>query len=490
MAALVESRRQSPLCLPAGVVTKIFLYLNFSEIILSLRVCKEWNRTLTSPLHSTLWRNLEVPNNCMMRWWPSHADVAKMLSWAGHGGANRIVMGRRDTARATLTLVLNESPNLEHLEYTQPVEDLLLPSDEQLCKQLRNVSIHGSETAFRNAAPDVPGGFPRTFLQNAASSLEHLAFEGIPLQWQNTELEPEIPFLPKLKTLRIKESSITGLPLPLFHLSDAFPGLEQLFVSQASANLDPGPMPELNPSRKWETIWPKLKVFLFEANITTMRYWLSRSFSPVRFLTCLSRGDLLQHIRLDFGHQGWPCMFMYGDIHDDYQRSELQSLRSFRSCKLRMEPERARCLFSSAIRTERLSSFDIVFPPNSLDYRESINHLHGYGWLRGAPSIVTLGCYDFFFPIWPENDEDLHLPQFLATFPNLQTLSIRSTRYTILPFTYLVEVILRLTHLKTIYINDYQNHPNVNLLRRAAAEQGVELITEERPQQWPMPLSS
>lgn len=150
-----------------------------------------------------------------MQSWPSYWDVLKMLCWAGDGGVNRIVMGRRDLACAALTALLKASPNLVHLEYTQPEQDLLLPSDEKLWKRLRYVTIDGSQKAFRNAAPDRPGGFPRAFLQNAASSLEHLDFEGIPHQWHNTALESSIPLLPKLKTLRMRDSSNDIVPLPM-----------------------------------------------------------------------------------------------------------------------------------------------------------------------------------------------------------------------------------------------------------------------------------
>ncbi|CCE29315.1 uncharacterized protein CPUR_03008 [Claviceps purpurea 20.1] len=325
-----------------------------------------------------------------------------MLSWAGHGGAKKIVMRKRDLAEKTLTLLLSASPNLEHLEYTQPDEDLLLPSDKQLWKRLRYVAIDGSQKAFQNAAPDVPGGFPRAFLQNAASSLEHLDFEGIPSQWRNTDLESSIPFLPKLKTLRMKDWSKESPPLPLFNLSDAFPALEQLSIRQKELNLDPGPMP--TPRQKWEDIWPNLK----------------------------------------------------------------------------------------------LTSFDIVFPWNSdMRYEAEVHialcveQLKSYDWLRGAPSIHTLGCHLFEFPHDAKNDEHLHLPQFLATFPNLRTLSIRPME-DIDTFTHTLTAIMTATHLETIYMGKYESSIGENLdsLITEAEKYGVQLKIEHRPQQWPMPLSA
>ncbi|KAG6065422.1 hypothetical protein E4U32_007392 [Claviceps aff. humidiphila group G2b] len=38
--------------------------------------------------------------------------------------------------------------------------------------------------------------------------------------------------------------------------------------------------------------------------------------------------------------------------------------------------------------------------------------------------IHTFGCYDFRFPLDAETDDELPLPQFLTTFPNLRTLKI------------------------------------------------------------------
>ncbi|KAG6158523.1 hypothetical protein E4U11_004689 [Claviceps purpurea] len=430
-----------------------------------------------------------------------------MLSWAGHGGAKKIVMRKRDLAEKTLTLLLSASPNLEHLEYTQPDEDLLLPSDKQLWKRLRYVAIDGSQKAFQNAAPDVPGGFPRAFLQNAASSLEHLDFEGIPSQWRNTDLESSIPFLPKLKTLRMKDWSKESPPLPLFNLSDAFPALEQLSIRQKELNLDPGPMP--TPRQKWEDIWPNLKVILYEAKYSYRGRWgeeeeplVERSWLVLSCLTRLKRGNSLQHIRLDLGHPAWPCMFdtLYTNFcpYKKTEISQFQSLRSFRSCELYISPDGTRTLLSHGIETEQLTSFDIVFPWNSdMRYEAEVHialcveQLKSYDWLRGAPSIHTLGCHLFEFPHDAKNDEHLHLPQFLATFPNLRTLSIRPME-DIDTFTHTLTAIMTATHLETIYMGKYESSIGENLdsLITEAEKYGVQLKIEHRPQQWPMPLSA
>ncbi|CCE29626.1 uncharacterized protein CPUR_03473 [Claviceps purpurea 20.1] len=145
--------------------------------------------------------------------------------------------------------------------------------------------------------------------------------------------------------------------------------------------------------------------------------------------------------------------------------------------------------------TKQLGSFDIVFPDESTTAigrvgDASIRHLKAYEWARGAPSIHTMGCHHFRFRSDPKNDEDLPLPQFLASFPNLRTLEIYSAQYSYEPseFVNVVVAIMKRTHLKTIYTTDVEGAA-LGQLKQAAREHDVELIDKLRPQQWPMPLS-
>ncbi|CCE29624.1 uncharacterized protein CPUR_03471 [Claviceps purpurea 20.1] len=140
------------------------------------------------------------------------------------------------------------------------------------------------------------------------------------------------------------------------------------------------------------------------------------------------------------------------------QNPEFRNLRSFRSHNSCIPSEDARSLLSNSIKTKTLTSFDIVFPepedwpPNVRRLKDSnIRHLGDYEWLRGTRSIQTLGCYRFHFGLDAENDEDLPLPQFLASFPNLRTLSIDSMYYKQDEFASVVVAIMKRTHLKTIY---------------------------------------
>ncbi|KAG6151197.1 hypothetical protein E4U11_007973 [Claviceps purpurea] len=492
--------RQDPLRLPAEIVTRIFLFLDFTELPVCLRVCKKWARILTSPLHGTIWRNMIFPDVSTRRA-PTVDEIKRILSWAGDGGARKIEIPR-DLAfsQPALTLLLKGSPKLEHFEILD-LTDLSLPSDVSIWNRLRYVSIDSDPETFYHTAVDLPGSYPQTFLTNAASSLEHLEFVGIPEHWFDG-WPSTIPSLPNLKTLRIGDDyqkTEEVVPFPVFPLCIAFPKLEQLWLGPYIPFLDPEPL------QYWEemrcNMWSNLKVLVFEpCTSTSSDIYAEETCSTLRLLTGL---ESLQYISLDPEDQGeWPCIF--SDNHDLSpdrnltQYSEFQNLRVFESRTMSISPEGAQTLLSDAIKSRQLTSFSIVFPdePFTSDVRvigdASMLHLKGYDWFRGASSIHTLGCYDFRFPLFPKNNDERPLPQFLASFPNLRTLSITSLYYDDEDFTALVMSIISVTRLKTIYMRSI---PGViaDSLRRRARYQGVELIDDTPPlfghePQWPIPL--
>lgn len=133
---------------------------------------------------------------------PGVGVLKKMLSWAGQGGARKIVIPKvRGLTSSKLILMLHASPSLEHLDLGDLPSDVTFPSEEKLYKRLKHVSFSFFGYSDRISI-DVPGGFPQIFLQDAASSLEHLTIAGeIPQLWCG-EL-PSVPLLPELKTLRM-----------------------------------------------------------------------------------------------------------------------------------------------------------------------------------------------------------------------------------------------------------------------------------------------
>ncbi|CCE29344.1 uncharacterized protein CPUR_03037 [Claviceps purpurea 20.1] len=482
-----------------------------------LRVSKKWACTLTSPLNARLWRDIQFSDsrfNPRPELSPGPEGLKRMLSWAGDGGARKVVMARKmDLTQSMLTLLVDESPYLEYLKVEKNLpKEISFPMNGKSWNRLRFFSFRalrfGSECRV-----DSPGGFPCSFLQDAAGSLEHLDFQGIPVEWYENE-EPFIPFLPKLKTLRISDRPYMPnepeQPLfPIYPLTVAFPRLEQLFIGPYIQYLDPEPVSMWRDKR--DEIWPYLKVLIYkrgayeEPNPDTE---ITRS--ALRFLMCINRGNSLQHIGMDY-HEGCFDKDIFSgsdDIIPDYdivQDSEFRNLRSFNSASLSISPEGARNLLSKAIQTKQLTSFDIVFPTyyhrgivdfptvdGSVVYgavadefvgERHADHLRGYDWARGAPSIQSLGCYALDLHPAPKNDEGHFLAQFLATFPNLRTLSIScecgcppsAVANGKAEYVSLLVEILRLTHLDTMYM-DFDDYEACAQVRETAHEQGVQLM--------------
>ncbi|KAG6172773.1 hypothetical protein E4U11_002328 [Claviceps purpurea] len=336
---------------------------------------------------------------------------------------------------------------------------------------------------------------------------------GIPQYWYNRV--PSLPILPNLKILKIcdyckdmvyPDDEWNELPhpdaisFPIFPLSIAFPRLEQLFIGPNLPYLDPAPVWMWREKAK--DIWPHLKVLIFDPEIFIGRTsGAEKTHDTLRHLTRLTS---LQHITLELEMEDWPCMFSDSDDllsdADIAQCSKFQNLHSFSSQSMCISPDGARALLSNAIKSYQLTSFDLVFPWRDHEGHSSIDHLKNYEWLCGAPSIHTLRCYGFGLQPILQYDGGLFLPRFLATFPNLRTLSIAPRDCPLhLEDTYfnLVIAIMRLTHLETIYVESFDRecnpfhtadyHPQ---LQQAARDQGVRIHSHPRPLQWPMPLSA
>ncbi|KAG6163694.1 hypothetical protein E4U11_001717 [Claviceps purpurea] len=505
--------RQDPLCLPAELFTHIFWHLKCDEISICLRVSKKWKRTLTSPQNARLWRDMQFSNRCGD---PGPKQLKRMLSWAGDGGARKIVIPENiDPTESMLTSLFDKSPCLEYFKIAYLPEEISFPANGKTLNKLSHFSLEaGFFGCFDGKRVDTPGGFPCSFLQNAASSLEHLDFVGIPWEWYKRK-KPFIPFLPKLKTLRMNERQVpdahkSGFALAIYPLSVAFPRLEQLYIGPDISYFHPEPASMWRDKR--DVIWPHLKVLIFEVNhMEEPSLDTEGTRSALRFLTCINRGNSLQHIALEFS-SGWPGTDIFSGRDnqlpnfDIVQDSEFKNLRCFRSTSLSISPEGARNLLSKALQTNQLTSFDIVFPANyergpyffsrvsgSVGEKHA-DHLRGYDWARGAPSIQSMGCYGLRLHDPPENDQDHFVVEFLATFPNLRTLSIACASGGMAQYASLLVEILRHTHLETIYM-ERVNHEACAQLRQAAFDQGVQLMTlpgtfdmDFEPREWPVSL--
>ncbi|KAG6158211.1 hypothetical protein E4U11_004825 [Claviceps purpurea] len=485
-----------PLRLPAEVVSQIFSYLKCDEMLYCLRVSKQWTCTLTSPMYAPLWRDMTFSDG-EMNCGPSTAELRKMLSWAGDGGARKIVIPRRMTlTHSMLALLLEASPSLKHLEYFDLPKDLLFPSNGKTWDRLTYFSLKLCDgKRLFGLRGDGPGRFPHSFLQNAAISLEHLDLMGIPAQWYDGA--PLIPLLPSLKILRMSQNKgiLDADPFRVFPLSIAFPNLEQLYIGPDIPYLNPAPLSRWREKRR--DIWPHLKVLIFEfrSSVASIQHVASTRLM-LRYLMCLSHGNSLQHIRLQLRIENWNDIFSIPDTlipdFDDVQELNFQNLRFFSSTFFCLSPDGARNLLSNSMQAQRLTSFDIVFLKHTDAGRASLgdlSHLRSYEWARGAPSIQALGFYRFRFWCYPEDCDYHPLAEFVASFPNLRTLSIWSPYYGLPELARLVDMILRVTHLETIYML-FVNDEAFTQLRQAARNQGVRLVEISETRQWPVPLGA
>ncbi|KAG5951921.1 hypothetical protein E4U58_001017 [Claviceps cyperi] len=82
--------------------------------------------------------------------------------------------------------------------------------------------------------------------------------------------------------------------------------------------------------------------------------------------------------------------------------------------------------------------------------------------------------------------QTLLLPQFLATFPKLRTLSPFSTFYGEKEMAKVVHKILKVTHLQTVYT--YLDDKDLRWLEKVARSKGTEIIWGCEPRPWPVPL--
>ncbi|CCE30439.1 uncharacterized protein CPUR_04287 [Claviceps purpurea 20.1] len=392
-----------------------------------------------------------------------------------------------------LALLLEASPSLEYLKFLDLPRDRLFPSNGKTWNRLTYFSLKlcGDEQLF---GPRVggPGRFPHSFLQNAASSLEHLDLMGIPGQWYHEV--PLILHLPNLKTLRMSQAKAKiGAQCSVFPLSIAFPNLEQLSIGPDFPGLDPTPLSIWRERR--QDIWPHLKVLIFEFRSSATDV-SEETRLMLRCLMCLNRGNSLQHIRFHFRVESWHEMLRIPDTLipdvDDAQDLNFQNLRFFSSNFFCLSPNGARTLLSHSVQTKRLTFFDIVFTKHPIAGRArlgDLSNLRSYEWARGASSIQALGFYRFRFWCYPEDYEHHPLAEFVATFPNLRTLSIWSPYYGLPELARLVGMILRVTHLETIYMLSVGDEAFAQL-RQAARNQGVRLMEMSEPRQWPVPLGA
>ena len=168
------------------------------------------------------------------------------------------------------------------------------------------------------------------------------------------------------------------------------------------------------------------------------------------------------------------------------------ALRTLRLTGLRFRLEEIEEAFEGPVRSGTLQSFDIFFPVEDRRLpagQTCLDHLNGHNWLRGSPSIRSLGIFNVSFPSYPVPDGDNTLLGFLASFPNLETLEISdASQGTDQGFAaMLCAIIVAGTSIKTIFQHDVVGTAG-DTLHGMAKERGVAFVLGPRPMPWPLSL--
>ncbi|KND86674.1 hypothetical protein TOPH_08677 [Tolypocladium ophioglossoides CBS 100239] len=498
-------RRKDPMCLPFEIVHLIFSRLDIVELTRCLHVSRTWKRTLEVRGNSNLWTSLIFLHHARLQP-PSNFALQKLLTRAGRDVRHIVIEdpSRFQLNQQKLTTLLLGSRNLQRLELG-PATDFywLFPKGPGLYKDLRHVSMD-SYNNLEHRGWHLQGrgvGYgPIDFIKSIAGTLERLELVGVPTSWCQRQ---DVVDFPNLKVLRLEHKSVPQVSFPIFVMASKTPRLEQLCLK--NVHIDNHQLHEWKDI--WDTLWNHLKVLVFFMPDSGPVAQSHNTLAAVTLLTSLNFGNDFQHIDLEvpWTNDGGPVtdevftdtadLSRYGlmDAVGDpiLRRDQFQNMRTIRLKAFSHVPAKMRRIFDETVRNGKLHTFDIVFPLQSFEGpmgQQDVEHLKGYDWLRGHESIRCLGMSRFRFKEYPRSDDDLPLPNFLASFPNLETLSLSSEEYSPEEFCTVIEAIMKvMRHLKTIY-QDRVNGALMDQLQKLAEGYGVQVIWGERPREWPVPL--
>ncbi|KEY73722.1 hypothetical protein S7711_06298 [Stachybotrys chartarum IBT 7711] len=494
--------RRDPIYLPPEIVQWIFSTLDLAALVRCLGVCKLWRDTLTARGNERLWRVLKFAAFHGRQNPPTTASLAKLLSYSGND-AREIVIHDANRFRLSNTkflTLLRGSKSLQRLELRQPYEYLEVPQQHVICDQLKHLVLAGFDRHKSQAADHAAyRGFPYAFLARIADNLEHLHLIDIPARWSSPDPNARLlPSMPKLRYLRLEQQQLFPSRIQIMHIAWQTPRLEQLWVHDILMTSEP--LAEL----EWNSLWGNLKALTVSGNPGVNFQHLM----AIAHLTSTSSRHQLQYLDLTFP---------WGDMEDVFdgsvvtQNSSLfalaqptdedvsrehgdayRSLRSLRLSEVLLEPTVMQRIFQTPLQDGSLHTFDIIFPLDTLDSRigqSSIRHLKKYDWIRGASSIRSLGLSRFRFAMYPTSDDDLPLPKFLASFPNLETVELNTEYYEDAELVTVIHAIMKETRLKKIY-QSCVHGVLLDQLRDLAESRGTEIVWGERPRQWPVALEN
>jgi hypothetical protein len=448
--------------------------------------------------------------------------LRKLTSLAGQD-VREIVIDERTSkfflSQPKFLALLSGSRNLEHLDITYPNKELQLPPKVGLTKTLKSLALRHIEPGPKRTAtrPDPVVDFPYSFTDHVAGAIESLHLAGMPSKWLQDQ---NVPDMPNLKCLRLERNPGSSSPLNLvseadtahvyliqasnvmlqMYIASKTPALEQLWLSDTPTLLHDG------WSDQWDKLWPRL----YSMTVLFQDEAIAAALAcAITVFASMHRGENLQHIDFAFGWtaggRGYPKDLLSdepakgldprllppsSDEGTLLRQNNYKSLQSLRLSGISLDPATTgRTLEQQAV-DGKLTAMDIVFPLDTYQAKVgalSTAHLAGYEWLKGSTSIRTMGIFRFRFQPFPRNDADLPLPNFLASFPSLEVLEIQSEDYEELEFCGVIEAIMKVTKLKTIYQSQVKG-ALMDKLVALGRSRGVEVVWGERPRQWPVVL--
>ncbi|OAA57692.1 Tetratricopeptide-like helical [Cordyceps fumosorosea ARSEF 2679] len=502
--------RKDPVFLPSELFIWILSYCNLRQRVRCQRVSKQWQRTITSRDFASLWKDLDFTGPSTPRRPPRIDFLKKLVASAGRD-VRRIVIEEKNhrfqLSQAKLFALLMGASRLEHLELSFPDHTLKIPPTAGLCKTLKTLSLRLFTAEPKKSIVGLDyisvSAYPFELLNPVAETIETLHLSGLPMSWFR---EQDVPLMPKLKNLHLQMRPGSTAMCPILHVGTKTPALEQLWLQ------DTLPDRSNDWEDQWSKLWPNFKGLVVAGGNSSTAARFATTLIICLF-SSLNHGHKLEYIDLDLPWSPNPDAIaiepltlnpgpaiqklwnMTGTPLDPENnwRNEYKSLKAIRLANAVLDPESLQQVAQDQAAAGQLDTLDIVFPPDSLASpagAASSAHLAKYAWLAGAPGLRCMALSHFRFRSFPRTPEDLPLPTFLATFPELETLEIRSDHYEEPEMCSVISAIIKETKtIKVIYQNQIRG-ALMDGLGAAAAKHGVSVVFGERPREWPVRVTS
>ncbi|PTD02670.1 hypothetical protein FCULG_00009797 [Fusarium culmorum] len=452
---------------PPEIIQRIFSYLDFATLVRCTGVSKGWRRYLSGHGNERLWRTLLFTKKIPINRPPGIKSIKKLISYSGKD-VRQIIIDDASRFRLTqqkLLIILQGSKNLERLELKGSIdEDLTIPDTKGILKKLNHITLQ-----------DILIQKPKILsplLQHASDGLQSLYINGLPQSGLYNDLQ--FPNLPSLQYLRIEESSKSSpFRLSTWRIAQKTPYLQQLYLRDVQLSM------EIPTDTELDDYWPRLRAITLHgpdaSDVNTVQ--------AVRQLTSQRGRHSLQYMDFDFrwrvDHEGPLGLIVLLETLNQEQgmlaadgfnkNCQYTDLRSLRLRQAIVPPLKLGKVLGDTLTAQKLHTLDIAFPLDHQGAPEgsaSTQHIQDHSWLRGDHGIRCIGLSEFRFRAYPRTDDEMYLPGFLASFPNLEVLEINSSHYDQREFCTMVDAIIKVTHLQKIYQKTVLGDWGINSVRQ------------------------